>query len=172
MHSQTLARIKFGEHMVLGFSCLELTACLPSGAIEGAAWKHQVLNDTISGYPEDFLLACVTLLDCKYPSRCAVRSLVGLCRTIWKQISSLSALLASRIHRRFPLFPWGFGKGVLPRWAVLAFLGSGCSPRMHQYKISTCGSRGSLCVFLATETVEPLNSFVFALIKALLAFRE
>lgn len=63
------------------FSCLELTACLPSGAIEGAAWKHKVLNDAISGYPEDFLLACVTLLDCESLSRCAVQSLVGLCRT-------------------------------------------------------------------------------------------
>lgn len=62
------------------FSCLELTACLPSGAIEGAAWKHKVLNDAISGYP-DFLLACVTLLDCESLSRCAVQSLVGLCRT-------------------------------------------------------------------------------------------
>lgn len=45
-----------------------LTARLLSGAIEDTDWKHKALNDITSGYPKDYLLACVMLLDCKSQS--------------------------------------------------------------------------------------------------------
>lgn len=69
-------------------------------------------------------------------------------------------------------FSGTLGKGCLPNGMLYLSLGVDTVQEYISVEFSTCRSRGSLHVFLETETVKPLNSFVFALIKVLLAFRE